>query len=80
MAAAIDQVHVAGELGEVVAFFAGGVAAADDNQRLVAEARQAAVAHSAGGDAVVLEFGFGFEPEVVRAGAGGDDDGLGEDD
>ena len=39
----MNQVDLAGELGQIRGLFHGGVAAADDHDRLVAEARQRAV-------------------------------------
>ena len=72
--AAVDEVDRAGELGEVVALLRRRVAAADDDQRLVAEARQRPVADGAGADAAVLEPLLRLQAQVVGAGAGRDDD------
>ena len=47
------------------AFFHGRVAAADDDQRLVAEAGQGAVAHGAGTDAAILVCLFRRQAEVI---------------
>ena len=41
LVAAVDQIDDAGELGQVVGLFDGRIAAADDDQRLVAEAGSA---------------------------------------
>ena len=75
----MDQVDVAGELRQVRRLLDRRVAAADDDERLVAEARQRPVADGAGGDAVVLEAVLRRQAEVVGPRAGGDDDGLGLD-
>ncbi len=74
--AAVDQVNLAGELGEVGALLCRRVSAADDDEGLVAEAGERAVADGAGADAAVFEVGFGIEAEVVGAGAGADDEGM----
>ncbi len=50
---------------EVARFFDRGVAAADDDDRLVPEARQGAVAHGTRGDALVLELVFARQAEVI---------------
>ncbi len=76
--AAVHEINLGGEFGEVGGFFNGGIAAADDDEGLVAEAGQGAIADGAGGDAVVFEFSFGGEAEVIGGGASGDDDGVGE--
>ena len=60
--------------------FAGGIATTDDHHRLIAEARERAVANGAGGYAVVLEFVFRFQAEIVRHRAGGNHDCFGLDD
>ena len=77
--AAMDEVDLAGVLGQIGRLLDGRIAAADDHERLVAEARQRPVAHGAGGDAVVLVFLLRWDPEIVRPRAGGDDHGLGFD-
>ncbi len=69
----MDEIYNAGELAQAVGLFDRRVAAADYDQRLVAESRQGAVANRTGADAAVLELRFGGQAEVVRPGAGGDD-------
>ena len=71
------EVHLGGEVREVGGFLAGGVAAADDGHRLLAV--EEAVARGAGRHArpgVLLLVG---QAEVLGAGPGGDDDGVGLD-
>ena len=69
----MDHVDRRGVLGEVSGLFDGRVAAADDDQRLVAEARQGTVADGTRADAAILERFFRRQAEVVRPRAGGDD-------
>ena len=66
----------AGELAEIVGLFDGRIAAADHDQRLVAEARQCPVADGTGADAAILVLLFRGQAEVVRPGAGGHDHGV----
>lgn len=54
-----------------------GITAANDKQRLVAEDGHGAVAHGAGGDAVLPVLVLAGEVEAARRGAGRDDDGVG---
>ena len=73
--AAMDQVHLFGEVAEVQGLFHGGVAAADDGDFPAAVKK--AVTGGAGGYAFAFEGLFGFQAQVQGAGAGGDDDGVG---
>src|SRR5436305_27764 len=66
LVAAVDEVDGAGELAEVGGLLDRGVAAADDHQRLVAEARQGPVADGTRRHAVVLEAVLRRQAEVVR--------------
>ncbi len=79
LVAAVDQVDDRGELGQVGRLFDGRVAAADDDQRAFAEARQRAVADGTGTDAAVLELLFRGQAQVVRPGTGGHDHRVGFD-
>ena len=58
--AAMDQMDFGAEPGEVDRLFAGGIPAADHDERLVAEHRQRAVAGGAIGHALVLQQIFAF--------------------
>ena len=75
LVAAVDDRHLAGELGEVGRLLHRRVAAADDDDLLVAE--EEAVAGGAGRDAVAHELGLGAQPDELGRGAGGDDHGAG---
>ena len=75
----MDQIDAAGELGQIGRLFDGRVAAADDDQRLVAKARQGPVAHGAGAHAPVLIRLFRRQAQIIGPGAGGHDHGLGLD-
>lgn len=77
--AAVDEVDGGGEACEVEGFFAGGVAAAYDDEGFIAEHGEGTVAGGAVGDAFVFEKVFAWDAEVAVAGSGGDDDGLGFD-
>src|SRR5690606_12986065 len=66
-----------GEVGQEQGFLDGGVAAADDHHLLAAI--EEAVAGGAGRDAEALIFGLGGQPQPLGLGAGGDDDGFGQD-
>ena len=66
LVAAMDHVHLRGELGQIRRFFDGRIAAADHHQRLVAEPRQGAVAHGTGADAAVLVGVFRWQAQVIR--------------
>ena len=70
----MQHVDGAGVLGQVGRLLDGRIAAADDDQRLVAEARQRTVADGAGADAAVLVLLLGRQAQVVGPRAGGDDD------
>ena len=75
--AAMDEINLRGKAGQVGRLLQRGIAAADDDQRLVAELRQRAVAGRAVGDAVFLQRVLpNRRPEAARTGAGGDDDRL----
>lgn len=54
-----------------------GITTANDKQRLVAEDGHGAVAHGAGGDAVLPVLVLAGEVQTSRRGAGRDDDGVG---
>ena len=72
--AAVDHVHFGGVLRQVGGFFDGRVAAADDDQRLVAEPRQRAVADGTRADAAVLVGVLRRQAQVIRPSACGDDE------
>ena len=76
LVAPVDQRDPRAEARQEQRLLHRGVAAADDDDRHVAEER--AVAGRAGGDAAPLEALLGLEPEPARGRAGGDDHGLGE--
>jgi hypothetical protein len=77
-APAVDDVDAGAVLGQEAGLLHGGVAAAHDGERPVAEYRGRAVAHGAGGDAVVpVRVGPG-EVEAPGDGSCGHDDGVGE--
>ena len=61
----MDEINLAGEFGEKVAFFRGRISAADDNQRLVAIARERTVADGAGTDAAIFVSCFRIQAQVV---------------
>ena len=71
LVAAVDQGDVAGDVGQVEGFFDRSVAAADHGDRLVAV--EEPVAGRAARDAFTHEGFFGRQSEVLRRGAGGDD-------
>ena len=71
LVAAMHQVDLAGDVGQVERFFDGGVAAADHRHVLVAE--EETVAGGAGRHALAHELLFGLDAEILGAGAGGDD-------
>src|SRR5690606_612918 len=75
--AAVDDGDAVGEAGEEEGLLHRRVPAADDGDVLAAE--EGAVAGGAGGDAVAEEAPLVRQPEVLRGGARGDDDGVGED-
>src|SRR5215210_4765949 len=74
LVAAVDQRHLAGELSEEERLLDGGVAAADDRHLLATE--EEAVARRAGGDAVTEQVRLAGDAELLRGGAGGDDQGV----
>ena len=76
----MNQINLRGEAGEVACLLAGGVAAADDDERLVAEDRKRPVAGSAVGDSFVLELMLSGRAKVTVTRADGDNDALGLDD
>ncbi len=69
--AAVDQVDLAGEVGEVERLLDGGIAAADHRDLLVLV--EEPVAGGAGGHALAHELLLRLQPQVLGAGAGGDD-------
>ena len=73
--AAVHQVDLAGDVGQVQRFLHRGIAAADHGHVLVLE--EEAVAGGAGGHAAALELLLRFQPQVLGGGAGGDDEGVG---
>lgn len=70
-----------GDVGAVLCqeggLLGGGVTAANDEERLVAEDGHGAVAHGAGGDAVLPVLVLAGEVQAPGRGARGDDDGVG---
>jgi hypothetical protein len=64
-------------LGEEHGLLRGGVAAADDIERLIAEDGHGAVADRAGADSVLPELVLAGEVEAAGVGAGSEDDGVG---
>ena len=69
--AAVDHRHFAGEIGEEQRFFDGRVAAADDQNLLVAIEK--AIAGGAGRNAEALELLLGRKVQPLGLGAGADD-------
>ncbi|MCW0450067.1 hypothetical protein NB706_002901 [Xanthomonas sacchari] len=69
--AAVHQIDLAGDVGQVQRLFHGGVAAADHDHVLVLV--EEAVAGGAGGHAAALERLFRGNAQVLGGGAGGDD-------
>lgn len=67
---------LAGLLGQVDGLLDRGVAAADHDERLLAENGQAAVAHGAGAHAVAPEFVLAGEIEAAGLGTRGDNDAV----
>jgi len=53
--ATMNQIDRTGELGQVVSFLGGRVTATDDDQRLIAESRQRAIADGARRHTMILE-------------------------
>ena len=74
---AMDQKNFRAEPGKIQSFLAGGIAAAHDDERLVAKNGQRAVARGTIGHAFGFQFVFPGDAEVFMTGAGGDDDGFG---
>jgi hypothetical protein len=72
--AAVNQRDMAGDIGQVERFLDGGVAAANNGDRLVAI--EETIAGGTGGDALAGEFFFGGQAEVLGRGAGRDDQGI----
>ncbi len=64
------------EAREVKRLFAGGIAAADHDERLVAERGQRTVARRAVSHALGFQLMFARHAEMLVARAGGDDDGF----
>ena len=75
LVAAVDNVNLVREAGEVSALFDRDVAAADDRDRLAL--KEGGVADRAVADAGAGELGFAGASELAEGSAGGDDDGLG---
>ena len=75
LVAAVDDVDLVREAGEVSALFDGDVSAADDRDRLAL--KEGGVADGAVADARAGELGFAGASELAEGSAGGDDDGLG---
>ncbi len=71
LVAAMDQVHLLGDVCQIECLFHSGVAAADHGHFLVAI--EEAVTGGAGGDAAALEGLFGRQAQVLGGGAGRDD-------
>ncbi|KAG1454730.1 hypothetical protein G6F57_015444 [Rhizopus arrhizus] len=72
--AAVDQVDLAGDVGQVQRLFHGGIAAADHDHVLVAV--EETVTGGAGRHAAALELVLGRDAQVLGGGAGGDDQGI----
>src|SRR5207249_6897532 len=72
----MNEVNLAGEFAEKSTLFGSRIAPADNNQRFVSEPRQRPVADRAGTHAVVLISLFRFQPQIIGAGAAGNDDGI----
>ena len=68
---AVDQIDLAGEVGQKQGLLDRRIAAADDRHFLAAI--EEAVAGGAGGYAEALEFHFAFQPQPFGLGAGADD-------
>ncbi len=67
----MDQVDLAGDVGQVQGLFHGGVATADHDHVLIAV--EEAVTGGAGGHTAALEGLFGRDAQVLGGRAGGDD-------
>ncbi|KAI1692731.1 hypothetical protein Ddc_23368 [Ditylenchus destructor] len=74
LVAAVDQVDLAGDVGQVQGLFHGGVAATDHDHVLVAV--EEAVTGGAGGHTAAHEGFFGRQAQILGRGAGGQDDGV----
>src|SRR5579883_986966 len=72
--AADEQMDFASVLRQVASLFNGGVAAADNYDRLIPEPWQRTIAHGTRGNALILEFVLTRKAEVVRPRTRGDDD------
>ena len=70
----VNQVHLAGNVGQVKRLFDRRVAAADDTADLVAVEK--AVTGGAAGDAAAHEGGLGWQAQVLGRGTGGNDEGV----
>src|SRR3546814_3223036 len=71
----MHEVDLARDVGQVQRFFDRGVAAADHGHVLLLV--EEAVAGRAGGNAAALELLLRLQPQVLRRGAGGDDQRVG---
>ena len=76
---AMHQMHHGAEPGQVGGLLTGGIAAAHDDERLVAEHRQGAVTSGAIGDPLGLQQILARHAQMPVAGTGGDDDSFGRD-
>jgi hypothetical protein len=68
----MNQIHLAGERSQIGCFLNGRITTTDDDQRLIAKARQRSIADGTGTHAAIFELFFRWEAEVIGASARGD--------
>ncbi len=74
LVAAVNEVHLLGDVGQIERLFHGGVATPDHRHFLIAI--EETITGGAGRDAAPLERLFGGQAQILGGGTGGDDKGI----